>query len=62
MTECGFIPPTPGYYPCRREEGHDGPCAHECDEFELTRIYGEAEARRMSQSKIVSTHGIGVKK
>jgi hypothetical protein len=25
---CGFVPPTPGYAPCTREDGHDGPCAH----------------------------------
>lgn len=25
---CGFVPPTPGYAPCTRTKGHDGPCAH----------------------------------
>lgn len=27
---CGFVPPTPGYAPCTRDDGpgHDGPCAH----------------------------------
>lgn len=29
MTDrCGFVPPTPGYAPCTRLDGHDGPCAH----------------------------------
>lgn len=27
-TPCGFTPPTPGYAPCTRNKGHDGPCAH----------------------------------
>jgi hypothetical protein len=26
---CGFVPPTPGYAPCTRAKGHDGPCAHD---------------------------------
>lgn len=25
---CGFVPPTPGFAPCTRDKGHDGPCAH----------------------------------
>ncbi len=25
---CGFVPPTPGYGPCTRNRGHEGPCAH----------------------------------
>jgi len=25
---CGFVPPTPGYAPCTRAKGHEGPCAH----------------------------------
>lgn len=25
---CGFVPPTPGYAPCTRAGGHEGPCAH----------------------------------
>jgi hypothetical protein len=25
---CGFVPPTPGYAPCTRQKGHEGPCAH----------------------------------
>jgi hypothetical protein len=28
IESCGFIPPTPGYAPCTRQKGHDGPCAH----------------------------------
>lgn len=28
---CGFVPPTPGYAPCTRPAGHDGPCAHSFD-------------------------------
>jgi hypothetical protein len=27
--KCGFVAPTPGYAPCTREKGHDGPCAHD---------------------------------
>lgn len=30
---CGFVPPTKGYLPCRREAHHDGPCAHEISIF-----------------------------
>lgn len=33
MNHCLFVPPTPGYAPCSREKGHDGPCAHELSEI-----------------------------
>lgn len=32
---CGYIPPTPGYGPCTRDRGHEGPCAHELLSFSV---------------------------
>lgn len=26
---CGYMPAYPGYLPCTREQGHEGPCAHD---------------------------------
>ncbi len=48
---CGFIPSTPGYAPCTRAKGHDGPCAHDLDDSdagrdEASRISGDAKEVR----------------
>jgi hypothetical protein len=34
MLRCGLVPPTPGFGPCHREAGHDGPCAHGLPTYE----------------------------
>lgn len=30
---CNFTPPTPGYAPCQRLKGHEGPCAHDAGDY-----------------------------
>lgn len=56
--KCGFVPPTPGYKPCRRAEGHDGPCAHEISIFkrkiEITIVKDRDAAPYQTDAYLVS--------
>lgn len=44
---CGFVPPTPGYAPCTRDKGHNGPCAHPLSLAPGSMIPCEAGAERL---------------